>query len=80
MKIPIFTSQVVNEAKGGTEATLTVQLKDGLLVPEDPLGIVAQLADVLRIEEEVAFLRGLPGPWTEQLVDHTLVSALQQQR
>ena len=55
---------------------LTMQFKDSLLIPEDPFSVVAQLADVLGVEEEVAVLWRLPGAGAEQLIDHALVSAL----
>ena len=55
---------------------LTMKFKDSLLVSEDPLSVVAQLADVLGVEEKVAVLWRLPGAGAEQLVDHALVSAL----
>ena len=53
-----------------------MQLKDSLLISEDPFSVVAQLADVLSVEEEMAVLWRLPGAGAEQLVDHALVSAL----
>ena len=53
-----------------------MQLQNRLLLPEDTLGVVAQLADVLGIEEELALLWCLPRARAQQLVDNALVRAL----
>ena len=54
----------------------TMQLEHGLLVTEDALRVVTQLADVLSIEEVVPVLRRLPGPGTKQLINDPLVRPL----
>ena len=53
-----------------------MKLQDRLLIPEDAFGVIAELTDVLSIEEEVSLLGGLPGPRPKELVDHALVGAL----
>jgi hypothetical protein len=53
-----------------------MQSQHSFLIPEQALSIVAQLAYVLSIQEEVAVLWCLPSPRTEQFIDDMLVSTL----
>jgi hypothetical protein len=59
--------EVPKDLDGGAE------LKDRLLVTEDALARVTELANVLGCEEKVPIVRRLPRPRSQELVQNPLV-------
>mmetsp|Transcript_42981 Transcript_42981/g.102033 ORF Transcript_42981/g.102033 Transcript_42981/m.102033 type:complete len:212 (-) Transcript_42981:215-850(-) len=65
-KLPV---QVPKDLHGGLER------EHAGLLPENGLRLVAQLADLLGVEDERAVVARLPCPWLEQLLQHDPVDA-----